>query len=371
MLANDTRKAAILIRSLDPETAARLLSRLTVHEADAVRSALRNLGEIEAREQMDVLSELRRGAATAQEGGVELALSASATAVEPDRTRTAAPSPLADVDKERVVLLLAREQPQTIAAVLAQLSDDTAAFVLGRLPGETRCEVIDRLASLREADPETLRLVERQLAQLAVPPPEISARSSESVARLVSILRSASAAVRTEALQQLRLHNKSLADELSRRLRETDKDADKIDRVPDFVDRCESADRNSGSQSDHRLLAPSDHRHAGPTCKPGAHLPAVGNRSPETAPSKVRFEQLSYLDSTALAEVLSHVEPRILVLALAGADAPLVDRIAGNLNWRARRRLRHRLSTLGPVRLRDLEFARQTVADVAAKYLQP
>src|SRR6185312_7560757 len=73
------RKAAVLVRSLDADTAAMMLSQLSETEAAAVRMALRELGPLDQEEQADVAAEFRRVRPTMGEnaaGAVELALSA-------------------------------------------------------------------------------------------------------------------------------------------------------------------------------------------------------------------------------------------------------------------------------------------------------
>src|SRR3954468_15647073 len=55
------RKAAVLLRSLDAETAAMMLGQLSAEEAAALRGAMRVLGSLGSEEQAEVLAELGRG----------------------------------------------------------------------------------------------------------------------------------------------------------------------------------------------------------------------------------------------------------------------------------------------------------------------
>src|SRR4051812_49260026 len=72
------RKAAVLLRSLDAETATMMLRQLSAEEAAAIRAAMRAVGPVESDEQADVVAELRRvrpARKTSEVGDVELALS--------------------------------------------------------------------------------------------------------------------------------------------------------------------------------------------------------------------------------------------------------------------------------------------------------
>src|SRR3954454_24066812 len=74
------RKAAVLLRSLDADTAAVMLGRLSTDEAAKIRVAMRAVGQVATSEQADVMAELRGArpaAAASGTGDVELSLSSS------------------------------------------------------------------------------------------------------------------------------------------------------------------------------------------------------------------------------------------------------------------------------------------------------
>src|SRR6476646_1271018 len=77
------RKAAVLLRSMDADTAAMMLAQLSSEEATTLRSALRSLGRVEADEQGELLHELRQqrpaknSSITDTRRHVELSLSSS------------------------------------------------------------------------------------------------------------------------------------------------------------------------------------------------------------------------------------------------------------------------------------------------------
>ena len=85
MTSNSTnlRKAAILIRSLDADTAAALLAQLSPAEAHVVRQSIQSLGSVDDEERADVSAEFRRIGPIAAEDlrhGVELDLSSYTSA---------------------------------------------------------------------------------------------------------------------------------------------------------------------------------------------------------------------------------------------------------------------------------------------------
>src|SRR5688500_6965805 len=134
------RKAAVLIRSLDAETAASLLAQLSVEEAVALRAAVQSLGPIDPEERADVAAEFRRAAPIAAkpaEHGVELSFSAQTTnesttplAIPVVETTTKRFEFLEDASINALVPFLAREHAQTIAVVMSYLAPSRAATVL-------------------------------------------------------------------------------------------------------------------------------------------------------------------------------------------------------------------------------------------------
>src|SRR3954465_7843557 len=74
------RKAAVLLRSLDADTATMMLRQLSSEEAAAIRAVMRAVGPVEPGEQADVVAELRRvrpSKKMSDSGDVELALSSA------------------------------------------------------------------------------------------------------------------------------------------------------------------------------------------------------------------------------------------------------------------------------------------------------
>ena len=79
----------------------------------------------------------------------------------------------------------------------------------------------------------------------------------------------------------------------------------------------------------------------------------------------VLFDDLMLLDDRGLQNLLQEVDKEVLVLALKGAEWPLVTRILENLSPRAAETLREDISLAGPKRVKDVESARQAVMQIA------
>ncbi|MBF0399223.1 MAG: hypothetical protein HQL90_00475 [Magnetococcales bacterium] len=77
------------------------------------------------------------------------------------------------------------------------------------------------------------------------------------------------------------------------------------------------------------------------------------------------FIDLLRVDERGLQHLLRVVEQSVLIMALKGADWPLLEKILDNLSPRAAETVREELAALGPVKARQVQAARQTVMQTA------
>lgn len=77
------------------------------------------------------------------------------------------------------------------------------------------------------------------------------------------------------------------------------------------------------------------------------------------------FADLLRVDERGLQILLREVEQSVLVTALKGAEWPLVEKILDNLSPRAAENLREELATIGPIRVKQVQAARQTILQAA------
>ncbi|NNF51005.1 MAG: flagellar motor switch protein FliG [Gammaproteobacteria bacterium] len=79
------------------------------------------------------------------------------------------------------------------------------------------------------------------------------------------------------------------------------------------------------------------------------------------------FENLLDVDDRGIQTLLREVSSDFLVLALKGADAPLKDKILGNMSKRAREILESDMEAKGPVRLSEVEAAQKEILNTARR----
>ena len=75
------------------------------------------------------------------------------------------------------------------------------------------------------------------------------------------------------------------------------------------------------------------------------------------------FEDVIYLDSTAIQRFIREIENPELTVALKGATAELSDLIFSNMSKRMAEMIREEIDFMGPVRLRDVEEAQQNIVN--------
>ncbi len=307
------RKAALLVAALDPQTAELVLRRMAPEQAESVRSAAAELGEIDASEQRRVIDEFFRIGPMVpckEPAGIELdgrlagkLAPRSRAAGRDDREAPDGEGPpfrfLREAEAERLARVLAAERPQTIAVVLAHMTATQAGEVLGRLAAPLQVEVVRRLVDLEETSPEILREVERGLRSKLSGQVFAERRRVAGPAAVAGILAAAGPGLRGEILGNLAVHDHALAERLG--------------------------------------------------------------------PPRMEFHELADMDHASLRAVFNTVEFELMALALTGEAPELVDRILGLLPVAAARSLRAWLDNPRPMRLRDTEEARRRIAAIAQR----
>ena len=329
--APDIRKAAIFVRSLDGPTAARLLAQLSPDEVQAVRAAIQELDDVDGEERAEVWSEFRlTGKAASQQDEVTIAPALLADETPADDTFAF----LGLAEPANLAPQLAGEHPQTIAVVLAHLEATRAAELLEALPLSLQTGVVERLASLGATDPETLKVLEHELATWVarqVVSPTDSYSEKNHAERILAV---ANSAARERLLARLKNTHGDLVDQLNRKLKPA---------VP-IVRKQPLAEQK--------------------------RVVAAGKTTDATARQEISFEQLGRLDTATLSAVLRQVDAEVLKLALVDADESVIDRVTKPLSRRGRDEFRRSLHQIGPTRLADVAQAKRTIAESAARYLQ-
>ncbi len=308
------RRAAILVASLDRATADAMLQALGPEQARRVRQAMVDLEQIDPREQQKVIEEFFRagpGLPRDYPPGVELdgrLARKLATSQPPHATGPASRATPADAPPFR---FLHDAEAQKLARVLCGELPQTIALVLSHLPPEQAGGVLARLQPGLQVD------VIRRLVDLEETDPEI--------------LREVEQALESRLSQQVHMQRRRVAGlkALSGILEASgDQVADQI------LDNLAAHDRPLADR---------------------LHLPTVS------------FDDFTTLDDDALAAIFAAAEPELAMTALVGAPPELIDRILRRFAAPEAHTVRQKLDHPGPIRLRDVEGARQQIADLARR----
>jgi len=350
--SSQLRKAAILVRSLDGDSAAAVLARLSPAEAKRVRLAVQSLGEIDEDERADVSAEFRRSGAIATDTpkhAVELELSTGVT-FEPDVASRVQPArPFEFLENARVEALvpyLSREQAQTVAVVLSYLAPARAAQVLAALPDKLQAATIERLSLLGETDPSALQVLERELADWLARQQASRTRPTQRTDTVSSILAAADPSSHRQILANLLKHNEELAHQLAPPARPN------LTPIPRIAEQTADYESRVADLKATMTMPAQSTGHGQSAEVPGLH-----------------FEDLNRFDAAGLAAILKTIDSDVLALALVGASDELVHRLTSPMPAKVAKAFRQRLHRCGPTRLRDVEAAQREVARVASQFV--
>ncbi len=333
------RQAAILITSLDRDSADLMISKLSPQQAAALRRAVVGLNEINPEEQNDIITRFvhtgpmiapLRGSAVelagrlaerihqAEPSGSHRSVSGPQTP-DTDASETSPSDQLpADVQPfrflhegsgEQLAPLLLGEHPQTVAVVLAHLPPERSAELLSAFPAQIQVDIVQRLVHLEQTDPAILRDIELEIESWLHGKIGGIGRRFAGFAAAATIISASEQRMQSQLLSDLSQHDAPLA----RRLE-------------------------------------------------GASAPAT-----EAVAEPFRFDELESFDADRLGRVLSMASSEVIVLALAGASTSMFDRAMKRLGAQAARAIRQQMDRLGPTSLRDIEAAQRELAHIATR----
>jgi len=211
---------------------------------------------------------------------------------------------LRKTDFRRIARILEGELPQTIALVLAHLPPRQAGRVLVSLAPAAQADVLRCLVDLEQANPETLREIERSLASRLAEQVPMQPRRVAGLKAVNGILEAARGQIGRQILDNLAAHDESLAAEF---------------------ESCVAPDADRPSLED---LAQCD----------------LGGRA-------------------ALCEAAGE---ELLALALVGAPPEIADRLLAGLPHARAAAIRRSLDRPQPTRLSDVDAAKEELIELAA-----
>lgn len=325
------RKAAILIDSLDSQSANSLLERFSADESARILEARVHLLKVSDSERARVIREfyaenshtLSADKDVELESSVALRLLPAGATDElqhcpANKPEVASPSFefLDGADLRTLARHLADEPSNDVALILCHLAPDRAAEILKQLPDAKQIDVVFRMSAIEDLSAATVSDVQASIK-------EVLDRKSTSLGfdAVLSMMEAVDTSARAELIEQLQVHHHELAGQLT----------DSIDAQP--------ADSVRGERATQEQRKPDANHY--------------------------EFEDLVQLDSRSLAILIQEADPQEILLALTGASSWVVTRLLGQLPARDEKALRQRMDRCGPLALRDIEVAQSKLVETA------
>lgn len=394
------RQAAILMASVDSQTARQLLQQMPPATAKAVRKAMVDLGRIDAEEQKAVLAAFKARVQPAKSKTV----AANKGQTQPNSLQRqevggqgTTPSHFAGNDlnshspvnaggpfggsywdqysADQIIEVVTAERPTVIAVVLTQLQPSVANQILGKLQNELRKEVLIQLSRLQHVEAEIIQEIKDQLQQkLAFIRPTPYVDQEMGMNRLKSILEAGDEQMKVElcqAIQEANELNGPLRYWVKEQLHSLKKTNSTQESSQESTDTQKSATTTSTTQSSPTRQSSHVANTAGnsvPSHSDSPHSQIAGQVF-DTAHSYVDFEDLKWIGLNQLAMILQNCDPRAMLVALSTADDELLSRVAMLFSKKDWKRLNERLRNLGTVDDEDRLAARMIVAETAQRLL--
>jgi flagellar motor switch protein FliG len=302
-------KAAILLLTLGPDAAAEVVQRLSEAEVRQVSGAIARLRAI-PHQQAAVVHEEAWRRLSSQEALLVDGERFAGQLASAGHAAGALPAPAGD--PECLAASFEEVAPQTLAEVLAREHPQVVALTLGHLRARQAAGVLAALPEALQAD------VVHRMIELQEVPAEVLGEVRDLLAGRVQQLGRPAAAAPSETAKRV---------------------AEIMNAVDDGVE-----------------------------ARVFAHLESVAPDAAEHVRSLMfTFDDLVRLDNRSMQTVLKEASRDDLVLALKTASTAVRDLIFANMSARAREILKDDMSTLGPVKLKDVERAQANVVAVVKR----
>jgi flagellar motor switch protein FliG len=310
--ATEIRKAAVLLMCLPEDDAAKLLTKFSEKQVEAVSIEIAKLGRITLDEQDAIINEFADanpstfgtmgGSIDLAKSLVEKALGESAGATLANVRQSIEALPfgfLKKVDPQNLLTFVIDEHPQTIALILSHIPPAFGAEIVKGLPPERQLAVIRRIAKMGQTNPEVIEEVERGLENRMANVMSQSFEKAGGVPSVAEILNVSDRTTERNLIEQLAQEDPELVEEIRRLM---------------FV-----------------------------------------------------FEDISKLTDKDIQSVLKNVETSQWALALKGTSETLRQRVLGNMSARAATMLREEMEFLGAKKQSEVEKVQQQIVDIIRK----
>jgi flagellar motor switch protein FliG len=304
------QKAAMLLLSLDVETATRLMKQLTQEEVETLTVEISNVKGIPSNMLDHVTEEFHQMIRAQQyvvQGGLEYAERLLEASLGPERaavvlakvetlTQVTGFAALKNADLQQLASFLQKEHPQTVALILSNLGVDQAARVLSEFPPEVRNVVSHRMATLGKVSPALLKEVESVIEEIARTEIGQTMNAAGGTKSMAGVLNMCDAEAQREILEYIEQKDSNIASEIKKQM---------------FI-----------------------------------------------------FDDLKGVDDRGIQRILREVDRRELALSLKVVDEELKEKIMKNMSDRAQDLLKEELQLMGPVRLKEVETAQTRILEI-------
>ena len=372
------RRAAILIASLDTESADALLDEMSADQATLIRNAVMHLDEIDVVEQQEVIREFvgkKPQTRAFHVDGVEILPDLARKFSGTTDPRAAEPPPsdgrreqgdesgqlgttskqpdtrpfafLESVAPGELAEVLSGEHPQTAAIVVAHLTPARAAEVLGHLPREQQADALMRIARLSAPHPDIIYDLEHEMQGMLLERGLSPQVESDGLATVAAILQNASGHAREDLVADIAQQDALLANRLV-----------SISRGQRRHEAAQQSNPASAAQfgrgtSDRQLTRDASIHQNHP------------RESRESAQPRLIFSDLERMDDAALAQILKRCSSNAMLLAMVDASPQLRQRIVALLPPQQGAELEHTIQHIGPLRLADVQRAQEQLIGIA------
>ncbi len=304
------QKAAILMITLGPDTAASIYKHLTEEEIEELTLEISTIKNVTPDLKEKVVEEFYNMAVAQDyitQGGIAYAKMLLEKSLGPEAAATiinrltsslqVRPFDFArKADPNQILNFIQNEHPQTIALILSYLDPAQAGQILSNLPQEMQADVARRIALMDSTSPEIIYEVEEMLEQKLSATFTHDYTKTGGIDTVVEVLNDVDRTTEKTILENLSARDPELAEEIKKRM---------------FV-----------------------------------------------------FEDIVTLDNRAIQLVIREVDNQDLLLALKAASDEVRQVIFNNMSQRMRENFQEEMEIMGPVRLRDVEEAQMRIVSV-------
>lgn len=311
-MASNLRKAAIVMMSLPPDEAARVMGKFGPKQIESLSVEIAKLGRFTSQDQEEAIlafADANPHALGGSMGGLDAAQALLERALGDDAVRTVTSlrqsleslpfAFLKQVDPQNLLTFINDEHPQTIALILSHLAPAYGAQVIAGLPTERQLAVISRIAHMGQTSPEIIEQVESGLEKRMEAVVSQSFAAAGGIPSVAQILNVCDRQTEKTLLENLSQDDPDLVEEIRRLM---------------FV-----------------------------------------------------FEDINKLGDKDIQAILKNVETSQWAMALKGVSPELRQKILGNMSQRAAAMLSEEMEYLGPVRLSEVEAVQTQIVDIVRR----